>query len=770
MKKLLCLIACFCAIFFISACNDEPLPPSTTSVTLELDGGKIDGGLSYTATIGKDLLLNTPTKHGHTFLGWSYNGEIIDITPFSIEEYAIILKAEWSENPCVITLDAYGGTLSGNSQITVDKGEEINVSNPTRVGYDFVGWTFNESSVNLETFDVNGLYDIVFRAKWQRRNYALTIDFNGGFVNENGVDVYEKSLAVGFNEGLNLPIPSKKGYVFNGYTVNGEPLNSVWNFDVDGAVVLAEYKPVSVYFELDSNGAEVVLPEACVINYGASTKPIKDIIPTKTGYDFKGWYVDGEPLGNEFLYLPSLAKVIVTAKFEAKKYVVTLNAGDGSVSGNPSYSVTFNEEVYFEVPTAPSGKSFVGWKKGDKFVSSPSGYSLYSFDYSGELTAEYSTDNYLVFINYDGSINKIKISQTGEYGEDEIPEPLSKRGYYFTEWTWDGKRDGDLIEELTETTEIRATYSPMETYVTFDSGVNDYKTYLTFGEVYNFPVESVNGKEFLGWSLSKNDRVNLLLGDCVWDVVSRTATVYAIHVPKTYTITYDTSEITIEHYLTSNGERVSNYQTVTYGEEYNLYFPVVKDNLLTVKWYYNGKEISNSGEYLYNKDITVKAKVEINSVEVPINIDLNGGMGRPDVTITLNGKISAMSSLPTPLAGCTLKGFTYKGKLYLLTDVWKVIDYDGSPLIAQYEGEPLIVRLKIDWNGGTGPSLVKITVGQRLNSVISSTANAPQGYKLIGFNYRNNFYSLEDIWTINYDYQTDESLVAVYESDEDDWV
>ena len=85
MKKLLLVIAVICTAVFFSAC-DEPSNPSPTrvAVTLDLNGGEIEGSVSHTVSIGENLILNTPSKYGFDFVGWSHDGEIVCLSPFTI--------------------------------------------------------------------------------------------------------------------------------------------------------------------------------------------------------------------------------------------------------------------------------------------------------------------------------------------------------------------------------------------------------------------------------------------------------------------------------------------------------------------------------------------------------------------------------------------------------------------------------------------------------------------------------------------------------------
>ena len=94
MRKILLILTVLCMAVFFSACNEPSTPaPTRVAVTLDLDGGEIEGGVSHTAIIGENLILNTPTKYGYEFIGWSHEGEIVSITPFNINQYSATLKA-----------------------------------------------------------------------------------------------------------------------------------------------------------------------------------------------------------------------------------------------------------------------------------------------------------------------------------------------------------------------------------------------------------------------------------------------------------------------------------------------------------------------------------------------------------------------------------------------------------------------------------------------------------------------------------------------------
>lgn len=79
--------------------------------------------------------------------------------------------------PCVLTLDADGGTINGVATATVNvkKGSAIGtLPIPTRQGYTFAGWYVGDTLVNfgqVYTFDGN----VTAKAKWTEITYQLTV-------------------------------------------------------------------------------------------------------------------------------------------------------------------------------------------------------------------------------------------------------------------------------------------------------------------------------------------------------------------------------------------------------------------------------------------------------------------------------------------------------------------------------------------------------------------------------------------------------------------
>ncbi|MBO5927124.1 MAG: InlB B-repeat-containing protein, partial [Clostridia bacterium] len=712
----------------------------------------------------------------YDFYCWTYKGEEISLSPFEITEYSATLKANWVRKQCTVTLDLDGGSLLDGQPSTyrVRYGESTTLPSPTKVGYTFGGWLFNSGVIDFNPFNIENLFEMTVKAKWVAKTYSINLDFNGGELIENGQAVTGVTIERAFNQVLNLPVPSKQGYVFAGYTFNGQAFNSpVWNIEATNPTLEAVWDPISVTYTLVANGAELDV-KGGIINFGSSTDTIKSIIPIKKGYNFIGWKVNGESIGDIWNYYPTGSSVSVVASFSPKSYKVTLNPKSGTLLGETEFDLTYGEVYTLPVPTPIEGEDFIGWKiqQTDTLVSTHSGYTVYGYDYSGELTAEYvqSQKKYLIFIHLDGSIEKVEIPSEGELTEDDIPTPKGLTGH---EVVWDVSTEE--IITATETIEIKAIVNKAHSYIVkfMSGGLELFTKWYQYGSVITLPTEehenvAKEGYKFLGWSFSSSDKENYISGEYEWTFAD-TVKLYSVYSPLSYTITYDLTSIPVECSLYKDNEQVSNRQEVLFKSDYELCSVKVEGDLFTVKWLFNGTEIPNTGAWSIASNVTLVAAIdEYKPISISVNVDVNGGTGNSFATITLGKQMSTLTTAPTPLAGKRLTGYKYKDKFYALTDIWDVITYDSEPLVAQYEDiEQLnVVTVRIDLNGGSGASRAQIEIGKPLSTMYPKPT-AKIGYKLTGFIYKDKFYALTDIWDVE-DY-SGAYLVAQYEDDNAFW-
>ncbi|MDD5865446.1 MAG: InlB B-repeat-containing protein [bacterium] len=180
-----------------------------------------------------------PTKEGYTFKEWTLNDKTYDFD--QIVEENLELKAKWEKivtsntttnnnnnsnssqtivKKYTITFDSNGGSAV-SSQTVAEGSKATQPSNPTRNGYTFAGWTLNGSTYNFSSPVTN---NITLVANWNevvKNNYTITFDSNGGSV------VSSQTVAEG-NKATQPSSPTRNGYTFAGWTLNG----STYNFNL----------------------------------------------------------------------------------------------------------------------------------------------------------------------------------------------------------------------------------------------------------------------------------------------------------------------------------------------------------------------------------------------------------------------------------------------------------------------------------------------------------------------------------------------------------
>ena len=88
------------------------------------------------------------SKTGYEFLGWSYDGKIINSKKWNIDS-DVTLTSEWEANHYVITLDPNGGDVSQET-INVKYGEAYKLPVPTNEFGTFKGWYYGDIKLTDE--------------------------------------------------------------------------------------------------------------------------------------------------------------------------------------------------------------------------------------------------------------------------------------------------------------------------------------------------------------------------------------------------------------------------------------------------------------------------------------------------------------------------------------------------------------------------------------------------------------------------------------------
>ena len=195
------------------------------SISYENDGQYKNGEGNPTSYKVNELPLTllVPSKDGYVFLGWYLNDELVtEIIEGTTGN--ITLVAKWEEvrvAPLLINYKLDGGVLPSNAPTTFFPGTVVVLPTPSKEGYTFLGWYINNKLVTEISVDQNE--EVTVSAKWEKEKVYGEISYiiNGGKLPEQVVEMYEEGV------GVELPIPSKDGNKFLGWTLEENSSNYI---------------------------------------------------------------------------------------------------------------------------------------------------------------------------------------------------------------------------------------------------------------------------------------------------------------------------------------------------------------------------------------------------------------------------------------------------------------------------------------------------------------------------------------------------------------
>ena len=329
----------------------------TYAVTLNTGGGTINSGnvTEYTYGVGATLPTDV-TRTGYTFKGW-YDNEGLTGNPVTAiggaetgnKEY----WAKWEANTYTVTLNTNGGTInSGNvTGYTYGVGATLPTADDmTYTGYTFKGWYDNEG---LTGFPVTAISDTEtgnkeYWAKWEADAYTVTLNTNGGTINNGNVTEYT------YGVGATLPTDvTRTGYTFKGWYDNenltGSPVTAIGGTEMGNKEYWAKWEINQYTITFDTAGGSVVTP--ITQNYGTAITAPAD--PTKNGYTFVGW-------NPEIPATMPAEDLTVTAQWTLDLYTISYNLNNGTATGNPDSYTVESDAITLNTPTRP-GYTFTGW-------------------------------------------------------------------------------------------------------------------------------------------------------------------------------------------------------------------------------------------------------------------------------------------------------------------------------------------------------------------------------------------------------------------------
>ena len=336
-----------------------------------------DGKLTWTQVVSDDTadaIPNEPGKAGYSFAGW-YDGEGADAQKFDFEAYfadpdktdvKVYAHFERIAEDAVQIFYFADGQPWLTQVVEGDVVTPATVDDPVKEGYVFAGWYEDaafETAFDLEAFIARqDKTDITVYARFDVVTVTLTFMSQG--VVHDSVDVTIESGEP------DVADPVKSGYEFIGWFEDeacATPFDYREYFSdrfVEGAAdvtVYAGFARIATITYL----ADDALPATQTQPVMSATDAPTAQTPSKPGYDFVGWYLEGEEKQFDFkAYFESDAErqdVTLHARFEVRTVYIWYYADPSSDERFHTQPVTIDtKEEYGAVPTK-QGYVFKAW-------------------------------------------------------------------------------------------------------------------------------------------------------------------------------------------------------------------------------------------------------------------------------------------------------------------------------------------------------------------------------------------------------------------------
>lgn len=240
-------------------------------------------GVDYNKTASKP---DDPNKLGHVLEGWTTDEAGKNPYDFNTPVKAdIVLHAKWRK--AKVNIDDRTGAAVTKVEVA-DNGIPAKPKDPTREGYDFVGWSLTPDGSNPWNFDSPVPDNQTIFGVWSQITNPVEFDTQGGSA--------VPTQTVKYKEYANKPTdPVREGFKFVEWTSDKEGKNA-FNISktpiTSKTVVYAQWEKNKYVVDFETGDRDVINPDMQTVEHGGLVKRPAD--PTRKGHEFIGWTADPE--------------------------------------------------------------------------------------------------------------------------------------------------------------------------------------------------------------------------------------------------------------------------------------------------------------------------------------------------------------------------------------------------------------------------------------------------------------------------------------------
>ena len=325
------------------------------------------------------------------------------------------------------------------------KGDTVTVPVPTYSTVDNEYTPFKHgSSVNATSFNLssdktklNGTMpegNVTINIVYSASTYILTVNYKEFNNVQGNITFPAKQYTMFYGEEIEIPYEEKENFKVI------SPSDFTYEMGQNDDEIDVIYQQEKFNLTYNSNGGTACNSRQVIYNkaYGSLCSP------TRTGYTFDGWYLNGEKVESTDIN-DNYSNITLTAKWIANKYVVIYNCNGGTPTS--SYS---SEHTYDQVSNLASnrctktGSVFTGWlgSNGVTYTNQQSIKNVLSENNSSiTLTAQWTPLTYYVAFAANGGAGTMS-KMTLRYGQvvNLTSNTFTRTGHRFDGWSGsDGK-------------------------------------------------------------------------------------------------------------------------------------------------------------------------------------------------------------------------------------------------------------------------------------------------------------------------------------------
>ena len=408
-------------------------------VTLDLGGGKLGGssdaiqiivkkGSTFTAPMSGGL--TRPDGNTGSYFMW-LDGNGNSYAPgASVPADVTELTVQWTAPTYTVTLNAGDGTINSGDVTSYTYGVGATLptaGDMTYTGHTFKGWYDNE---NLTGSPVTAISNTEtgnkeYWAKWEANTYTVTLNTNGGTINNGNV--------TGYTYGVGATLPTAEDVTYTGHTfkgwydnenLTGSPVTAIGDTETGNKEYWAKWEANTYTVTLNAGGGTINNGNVTGYTYGVgATLPTAGDM-TYTGHTFKGWYDNENLTGSPVTAIGNTetGNKEYWAKWEINQYTVTVKPENGKAD----ITITQDYGTAITAPADPTreGYQFNGWDKA--FPTTMPAENL-------TITAKWKVNSYTITFDTTGGSEIAPITQ--DYGTAIVaPADPTREGYTFIGW------------------------------------------------------------------------------------------------------------------------------------------------------------------------------------------------------------------------------------------------------------------------------------------------------------------------------------------------